>query len=57
MNFKREIVGFSPKASHTPGVGDTHGWINPSVNFVIQRPVAKPTLKDRLMKRADCLRW
>ena len=38
-------------------VGDTHGWINPFGSFVIQRPVAKPTLIDRLMKRADCLRW
>ena len=38
-------------------VGDTHGWINPSGSFVIQRPMAKPTLIDRLMKRADRLRW
>ena len=38
-------------------IGDTHGFINTSGTFEIQKPVTKATLIDKLMKRGNWIRW
>ena len=38
-------------------IGNTHGYINTSGTFEIQKPVAKPTLLDRIKGKANQMRW
>ena len=62
VTFGQVFINFDNMNTFSEGlcyarVGDTHGYINTSGSFEIQKPVTKPTLIDKLRKRGDWLRW